>query len=155
MGLPSQKELPETDVLLKLLDKPWWDVHTIYLSNYSLFSKATVLKKNATHIFQENKTDASFSKKGLVLIKGGARLMTCWPFQNKIALELDRWLSSKKCVLLLGPNHCSQLTTTCFKGPGLRGHPRLSHTYSSTHVSKNKFLARHNSSTKNRDWWSL
>lgn len=59
----KKTNLPET-VLLKLLllNPDGIEVHTINFGNYSLFSKATILQKNV-HVFQENKTDASFSKK--------------------------------------------------------------------------------------------
>lgn len=46
-----KKKLPEIDVRLKLLlNSDGMDVHTINFENYSLLSKATILKKNATYI---------------------------------------------------------------------------------------------------------
>lgn len=58
----KKKNLPETVLLKLLLNPDGIEVHTINFGNYSLFSKATILQKNV-HIFQENKTDASFNKK--------------------------------------------------------------------------------------------
>lgn len=58
----KKTNLPETVLLKLLLNPDGIEVHTINFGNYSLFSKATILQKNV-HVFQENKTDASFSKK--------------------------------------------------------------------------------------------